>query len=142
VSFIGAFLANRNSIILQTRKLKEDQYISFVELLHNHSANNTTESLEKYVLIRDKMLLIASEDVVNKMLAYEKNGVGKSLEDHDIYLTELIKSIRRDLKLKDKKFPLIGFKKARKDKMNEEIESVFFDQTNINMGRDSMDPPF
>ncbi|MBV7269014.1 hypothetical protein [Winogradskyella luteola] len=112
VSAIGALLANKNSLILQIRKLKEEHYTSFVESLHNHTANDNEESLTRFVLARDKMFLIASENVIKKMLDYEDNGVGKSLEAHNFYLTELIKSIRADLKLKDKNFPIISFKKA------------------------------
>lgn len=115
VSTIGAYLANRNSVILQIRKLKEEHYTSFIELLHIHAANDTEESLRNFVLARDKMLLIASEKVIKKMIEYENKGVGKPFETHNIYLTELIKSIRMDLKLKDKDFPIINFKKANKN---------------------------
>ena len=36
VSLIGAWFANRNSIVLQTIKLKEDHYIAYIEALHNN----------------------------------------------------------------------------------------------------------
>ncbi|HEY0261730.1 MAG TPA: hypothetical protein VGB95_01800 [Chitinophagales bacterium] len=110
VSFVGAWLANRNSIVLQTRKLKEAHYAEYIEALHNHCADNTTETLKKYVFVRDKLFLIASEKVVNKMLLYENKGVGSSA--HDLYLTELIKEIRSDLSIRDKQFPLVSFKRA------------------------------
>ena len=66
------------------------------------------------MLARDKLFIIASEDVVEKILEYEKMGVGTNIpiDRHDVYLTELIKFIRKDLKIKDKHFPQISFKKA------------------------------
>ncbi len=42
IACIGALMANRNSIILQTRKLREDHYIGYIEALHNLAANNKT----------------------------------------------------------------------------------------------------
>ncbi len=115
VSFIGAWLANRNSIILQTKKLKEEHYVAYMEALHhlvgdNHDNNAT----EKYVFARDKLFLIASEEVVKRMISYEEDAVGKQSNLHDIYLTELIKAIRKDLKIVDKNFPKIYLKKANK----------------------------
>src|SRR5580698_2639455 len=98
VSFIGAYLANRNSIVLQTRKLKEDHYVSYIEALHNLAAENENiKFMEKYVLSRDKLLLIASEDVIKKIISYEEEAVGKEKPKqlHDKYLTEVIKAIRR-----------------------------------------------
>ena len=38
VSVLGAILANKNTIILQTRKLKEEHYIAYIEALHNYAA--------------------------------------------------------------------------------------------------------
>ena len=112
VSLIGARLANRNSIVLQIRKLKEEHYIAYIEALHNiASDNDSKEYLKNYVFSRDKLLLIASEDVIKKMLLYEVEAVGKQNDLHDNYLTELIKSIRKDLKLRDKDFPIVYMKK-------------------------------
>jgi hypothetical protein len=44
------------------------------------------------------------------VLNYEANS--KDVEKHDKNFTELIKSIRKDLKIKDKDFPLINLLKA------------------------------
>ena len=112
VSVIGAWLANRNNIILQTRKLKEEHYVSYMEAVHNHAANNNTETLGRYVFVRDKLFLIASENVIKKMLLYEENGIGQEEGIHDRYLTDLIKEIRVDLKLKDRDFPRVYLKKS------------------------------
>ncbi len=112
VSVIGAWLANRNSMILQTRKLKENHYVAYIEALHNLAAENSKKATTNYVFARDKLFLIASENVIRKMLKYEEEAVGKPNNLHDKYLTELIKSIRSDLKLKDKNFPGIYLKKS------------------------------
>ena len=115
VSFIGAWLANKNSIILQTKKLKEEHYVPYIEALHHLAGDNHNNSAtEKYVFARDKLFLIASEEVIKKMILYEEEAVGKENELHDTYLTELIKAIRKDLKLVDKNFPKIYLKKANK----------------------------
>lgn len=112
VSIIGALLANRSSIILQTRKLKEDHYVAYIEALHNLASDNSNgDYTKKYVFARDKLFLIASEDVIKKMLLYEEEAVGKANDLHDKYLTELIKSIRKDLKIADKEFPKVYLKK-------------------------------
>lgn len=113
VSIIGAWLANRNSIILQTRRLKEHHYIAYIEALHNLAAfNSDKEAVKSYVFARDKLLLMANEVVIRKMLLYEEKAVGKQNTLHDEYLTNLIKEIRKDLKIKDYDFPDIYLKKA------------------------------
>ena len=112
VSLIGALLTNRNSIILQTRKLKEDHYVAYLEALHHLAAQNSNrDATDKYVLARDKLFLIASENVIRKMLDYENEGVGKPSDKHDLFLTELIKAIRIDLKINDKNLPQLNLKK-------------------------------
>lgn len=112
VSIISAILANRNNIILQTRKLKEEHYIAYIEALHNLAANNNNaKAIHEYTNKRDKLLLIANEDVIIKLFQYKNNTIGKDSEKHDKYLTELYKAIRRDLKLKSKRLPIINLKK-------------------------------
>lgn len=113
VSLTGAILANRNNIILQTRKLKEEHYVNYIEALHYLAGDNVSNDvIGRYVLSRDKLFLIASEDVVQKILQYEREGVGVDLERHDFFLTELVKSLRRDLEIKDVNFPTISLKKT------------------------------
>ena len=112
VASVGAFLANRNSNILQLRKLKEAHYVSYIEALHNLGAENQKkESIQNYTYYRDKLFIIANEEVIRNILKYEEEAVGKPNDLHDEYLTEVVKSIRKDLKIKDKKFPTIYLKK-------------------------------
>ena len=73
VSIVGAWFANRNNIVLQTRKLKEDHYISYIEALHNLTSDNVSkEATNKYAFAIDKLFLIANQDVVKKILFYEE----------------------------------------------------------------------
>jgi hypothetical protein len=112
VSIIGAWLANKNSIVLQTRKLKEEHYVKYIEAIHNLAAENSKVATKGYVLARDKLFLIASEEVIRKIIEFEEQTVGKQNNLFDDYLTELIKSIRIDLKLTNKNFPKINLKKV------------------------------
>ena len=84
VSVLGAILANKNTIILQTRKLKEEHYIAYIEALHNYAASdiNDKDALKNYVYMRDKLLLIANEKVIIKLLEFEDKGVGKTTDLH------------------------------------------------------------
>ena len=114
VSVVGAYLANKNSIILQTRKLKEAHYIRFISSLHNLCAyNNDKEIIAKYVEARDVLFSVASAEVITNIIEFEKHTAKcDSKEIHDTYLTNLIKSIRKDLKLNNKNLPVLYFKKA------------------------------
>lgn len=117
VSFIGAWLANRNNLVLQTRKLKEDHYITYIEALHDLNADHDgVDVVKKYVFARDKLFIIASEEVIRRLMLYEEALLKVSDREKEVYLTELVKSIRHDLKLKDKSFPLIYFKTHLKPK--------------------------
>ena len=111
VAVIGAILSNKNSNLLQLRKLKEQHYICYIESLHNFAATGSSEDAVKFVYSRDKLFIVASEEVVRRILEFEEKGVGQESEIHDKYLTEVIKAIRMDLKLKDENFPTISFKK-------------------------------
>ncbi len=112
VAIIGAILSNKNSNMLQLRRLKEEHYISYIESLHNLAANNSSrDAISKYTYHRDKLLIVGSEDVVKNILEYENKAVGKESSLHDKYLTNIIKAIRKDLKIKDKSYPQIYLKK-------------------------------
>ena len=112
VAVIGAILSNKNSNMLQLRKLKEEHYISYIESLHNLAANNSSrDAISKYTYHRDKLLIVGSEEVVKSILQYENEAVGKETDFHDEFLTNIVKVIRQDLKIKDKNFPQIYLKK-------------------------------
>ena len=112
VAVTGAVLSNKNSNILQLRKLKEEHYISYIEALHNLAAQNSDrDAISKYTYYRDKLLIVGSEEVVKCILRYENEAIGKENELHDKYLTDIIKAIRKDLKIKDNDYPSIYLKK-------------------------------
>ena len=112
VAVIGAILSNKNSNMLQLRKLKEEHYISYIESLHNLAANNSSrDAISKYTYHRDKLLIVGSEEVVKSILQYENEAVGKETDFHDEFLTNIVKAIRQDLKNKNKNFPQIYLKK-------------------------------
>ena len=73
--------------------------------------NNDKDALKNYVYMRDKLLLIANEKVIIKLLDFEDKGVGKTTDLHNKYLTELLKAIRKDLKLGYKSLPILCLKK-------------------------------
>jgi hypothetical protein len=111
VSIISALFIKNNSIILESRKLKENNYVKYIESLHNLAYdNNNKEFVNSYAFHRNMMFIIANKTVIINVLNYEANS--KDVEKHDKNFTELIKSIRKDLKIKDKDFPLINLLKA------------------------------
>ena len=86
-----------------------------MEAVHNLAEDNKIiPALKAYTLHRDKMFIVASEDVVKAMLRYEDAAVGKPSVDHDKYLTLLVIAIRKDLKIRDKSFPQIYLKASKK----------------------------
>ena len=108
LAVLGAILSLRSNIVLKNRTLKEDYYTQYIAALHDlASSNKSSKALTEYAKARDKLLIIANEQVVNALIVYEEKAVGKTCDRHDEYLTILIKAIRRDLRLKDKNFPMI-----------------------------------
>lgn len=113
VAILGAILANRNNIDLQLRKLVEDHYTAYIDALQALASYNGKQEIKDYTSTRNKLLLIASDDVVISLLEYEKYGVGKSSEEHDKYLTSLYKAMRKDLNIKSKNLPILHLRKPQ-----------------------------
>jgi hypothetical protein len=113
IAIIGAIFSLNNSLILKTRDLKEKYYTNYLEKLHNLAAlNSSKEAIIQYTKARDELFIIANEKVIKALIVYEEKTTGNNDKDlHDFLLTELIKEIRRDLKIKDKNFPIIYLKK-------------------------------
>lgn len=57
VAVTGAILSNKNSNMLQLRKLKEEHYISYIESLHNLAANNSSRAAISKFIIAENYLL-------------------------------------------------------------------------------------
>jgi len=116
VAVLGAVLANKNSNLLQLRKLKEQHYVSYIEALHDLATdNNLPENMIQCTLYRDKLFIVASEEIVRHVIDYENKGVGQDSFTHDEHLTNLVKVIRKDLKLKSSNFPTVSLKKNSKN---------------------------
>lgn len=112
VATVGAFMANKNSNVLQIRRLKEEHYISYIEAVHKMAANvGDRKFISEYTFYRDKLFIVGSEKVIKEILKYENEAVGKENNLHDEYLTNVIRAIRQDLKIKDKDFPIVYLKK-------------------------------
>lgn len=108
IAVLGAVLSLRSNIVLKNRALKESYYTRYIGALHNLASDNkSSQALADYTKVRNEILIIANEQVVNALLVYEEKAVGKTCDRHDEYLTTLIEAIRRDLGLKDKNFPRI-----------------------------------
>ena len=115
VAIFGSVFINLNNVKLQTRKLKEDHYVRYIESVHNLAEDNkNVQALKEYTLHRDKMFIVASEKVVKAMLEYENVAVGKNSSEHDKYLTNLVIEIRKDLSIQDRSYPLIHLKASKK----------------------------
>ena len=115
VAIFGSVFINLNNVKLQTRKLKEDHYVRYIESVHNLAEDNkNVQALKEYTLHRDKMFIVASEKVVKAMLEYENVAVGKNSSEHDKYLTNLVIEIRKDLSIRDRSYPLIHLKASKK----------------------------
>lgn len=105
VSVLGAYFAIKSSIILQNRKLKEGHYVSYIEALHNYATDNQSVKYKsQYTFCRDRLLLIANESVIIALLDYEANLKSEKTNE---YLSRLIKAIRADLELSNRKIPTI-----------------------------------
>jgi ABC-type bacteriocin/lantibiotic exporter with double-glycine peptidase domain len=112
ISILGAVLSYRYNKLLQLKELKKSYYIDYIVSLHNFmTENNNREFIKKYTYNRDKLLIVGSEEVVRNILQYENECAGKKSILHDKYLTDIMKSIRKDLDIKDKSYPKIDFKK-------------------------------
>lgn len=111
IAVFGALYLNVNNVKLQNRKLKEEHYVNYITALHLLAENNNDEkAIENYTLHRDKIFIIASNEVIKAILKYEKYGVGQPPVQHDTLLTQIYQFIRKDLKIKDKDFPRLSLK--------------------------------
>lgn len=115
VAIFSFVFINVNNEKLQTRKLKEEHYVKYLESVHKLAEDNSNlDALKNYTLHRDKMFIVANEKVIKAMLSYEDVAQGKDIDKHNRYLTKLIIEIRKDLNIHDKNFPQIYLKAYKK----------------------------
>lgn len=115
------YFSKRSQLKFEERKLKEQYYLKFIEALSdNVLLDDQIQARNAHAYARNRIILIASSNVVNLMLDYENairetKRIGDTEETalmHDITLTELFKAMRIDLFGKsraiNKNYPLIG----------------------------------
>jgi len=100
---LSYFFTKRNQLRADECRLKEKCYLDFIQALSdNVLTDNLDESRRQLSDAHNHILLIGSPDVVEKLRHFSKlisvdNTKGFTQEEHDISLTELIKSMRSDL---------------------------------------------
>jgi len=111
VAIASAWLAHKNNLSFQNKKLKGEHYMEFVRALHLLASDNKNSAfMMGYTSTRDNMLLLASEDVISKLFEYE-DSIKSHPEEHDEYLTKLFIAMRRDIGLSSKALPVIKLRK-------------------------------
>lgn len=110
-SIITSWISHRYHIKKQNRGLRESHYIDF---LHGLNVLVNTGDSSLYSVNRNKLLIIASPEVVKSILELEKYIIKCShdeytIENQNMYMTKVVKAIREDLKVSVKDFPIIDF---------------------------------
>ena len=106
--YFRSYFVFKKQYCSKNRTLKERYYTRYIDALHDLASKNTSfKNHTAYTKARDELLIIANEQVITALLLYEEKAVGQQCDRHDEYLTSLITAIRKDLKLKDKNFPMI-----------------------------------
>lgn len=113
VALFGAILAYKNSIKIELRKSKEDHYTSYIDALDALCQNNRgKQQTADYSTARNKLLLIANIETITCLLEFEEKAFGSESDLFNEYLTKLIRVIRKDLNIVDKKkLPTLNFTK-------------------------------
>ncbi len=98
------FYAKKNQLKLEEKKLKEEYYLSFIKAISESVVSKSTEkSRDNLADSQNKLLLIASSEVVSKLMIFHdyvkpsSSQLDFSIEKHDELLTDLIKAMRKDL---------------------------------------------
>ncbi|WP_299768227.1 hypothetical protein [uncultured Dokdonia sp.] len=130
VAVVGAYMARNNNIKLELRKLKESHYLGYIQALNTYGNLQSEDAFKELLSLRNNMLLIANEKVINAMITYEKKGTGHPLETHNLYFTTLLKTMRSDLGLNNNDFPVIGLKRLSKFEVQTDEEQTVLIETN------------
>jgi len=113
----------RNQLRANESRLKEESYLNYIKALSNNVLSDDFEDSKSQLSdAHNHILLIGSSDVVVKLRTFSKligadNTEGFTIDEHDAFLTELIKSMRNDL-YKDNKinqnYPIISLSGKQK----------------------------
>lgn len=97
------YYSKKSQLKFEERKLKEDHYINFINALSKIVISKNNEK-DKDILAdcQNKLLLIGSTDVVNRVMIFQKYVNSPQRHDfppdlHDKLLTDLLKAMREDL---------------------------------------------
>lgn len=110
------YFTKKQQIAADERRLKEKYYLTYIEAVSNMVvSDNKDEARYRYADAQNQLLLIGSAGVVKNLMIfhdYIKPSNSKKFESgkHDELLTNLIKSMRRDLYKSEKvnmNYPLI-----------------------------------
>jgi len=97
------FFSKRQQLITDERRLKEKYYLAYIEALSNNVLEKDIDrARSKLSDAKNQLMLIGSAKVVANLQIFTKyiaidNEEATTSEGHDLLLTKLIKSMRRDL---------------------------------------------
>lgn len=96
------FFTKKNQLRFEERKLKEDYYITYIRAISDSVVSNHAEvTRDNLADIQNKLLLVASADVVSKLMVFHDyiQASNKEFEasHHDKLLRDLIMAMREDL---------------------------------------------
>jgi nanoRNase/pAp phosphatase (c-di-AMP/oligoRNAs hydrolase) len=97
------FLAKKQQIAADERRLKEKYYLNYIEAISNIVvSNNSEKARDQLADAQNQLLLIGSADVISKLMIFHdyikpSNLKNFTSENHDVLLTNLLKSMRTDL---------------------------------------------
>jgi hypothetical protein len=100
---ITNYYSKKNQLQLEERKLKEEYYLSFLEALSKSAILKTNNIRDNFSDAQNRLLLIASPLVVEKLMIFHKYIMPSNihlhpqLERHDELLRDLLLAMRADL---------------------------------------------
>ena len=101
---ITNYLAKRNQIKLEERKLKEEYYLNFLEALSKIAVfKSSGETMCRFADAQNRLLLAASPLVIEKLMKFHdylspsNRHLHPKLEEHDKLLRDLLMAMRADL---------------------------------------------
>ncbi|MBD5526878.1 MAG: hypothetical protein HDR02_00500 [Lachnospiraceae bacterium] len=97
------YFTKKQQISADESRLKEKYYLNCIEALsYIVVSGNSAKALDKFADVQNQLLLVGSADVVAKLMKFHdyvkaSNSENFVAERHDELLTDLLKSMRKDL---------------------------------------------
>jgi hypothetical protein len=116
MALIGSnYLTKKNQLKFDERKLKEEYYTNYIKALsENVLSTDFNKARDSLSDAQNRLILVGSSEVVRNLMifhdAVKPSANELSGEEHDKLLSELIKSMRKDLygfKKVNDKYPII-----------------------------------